>query len=189
MDLQVDRSAPTPSQTVGPFFGFALPFAGGGEVAPVGHQDTVILRGTVYDGAGVPVPDALVELWQGGPGAPGSLRRDQSSGAVIGRDGVDATGFGRIATDAGGGYVARVVTAPYVSVCVFARGLLHHLFTRAYLRAEALAVAPQLAALPEERRSTLLASPERPGVYRFDIRLQGDQETVFLEFDRVRSER
>lgn len=176
-----ERLSPTPSQTVGPFYGFALPFAGGGEIAPVGHTDTVLLRGAVHDGAGVPVPDALIELWQGGRGAPGSLRRDQSSGAVIERNGVDDTGFGRIATDADGGYAARIVAAPYVSVCVFARGLLRHLFTRAYLSAEALAATPQLVALPEKRRSTLLARLERPGVYRFDIRLQGDEETVFLE--------
>ena len=178
----MDRLPPTPSQTVGPFYGYALPFAAGGEIAPAGHPHAVVLRGAVYDGSGAPVPDALVELWQGGPGVPGSLRRDQSSGAVIGRNGVDDTGFGRIATDADGGYAARIVAAPYVSVCVFARGLLHHLFTRAYLSGEALAGAPGLAALPEARRSTLLARPERPGVYRFDIRLQGDEETVFLDF-------
>ena len=178
----MDRTPPTPSQTVGPFFGYALPFPSGGEIAPVGHPDAVALRGTVFDGAGVPVPDALIELWQGGPGAPGSLRRDASTGAVIGRNAVDDTRFGRVATDADGGYVARIVAAPYVSVCVFARGLLHHLFTRAYLSTAALEAAPQLAALPEERRSTLLARPERPGVYRFDIRLQGDEETVFLDF-------
>lgn len=178
----MDQMPPTPSQTVGPFFGYALPFPSGGEIAPARHPDTVALRGTVFDGAGVPVPDALIELWQGGPGAPGSLRRDASTGEAIGRNGVDDTRFGRIATDADGGYVARIVAAPYVSVCVFARGLLHHLFTRAYLSAAALEAVPQLAALPEERRSTLLARPERPGVYRFDIRLQGDEETVFLDF-------
>jgi protocatechuate 3,4-dioxygenase alpha subunit len=178
----MDRLPPTPSQTVGPFFGYALPFAAGGEIAPAGHPDAVVLRGAVYDGAGAPVPDALLELWQGGPGAPGSLRRDPSSGVVTGRNGIDDTRFGRIATDADGGYVARIVAAPYVSVCVFARGLLHHLFTRAYLSAQALESAAGLAALPEARRSTLLARPERPGVYRFDIRLQGDEETVFLDF-------
>jgi protocatechuate 3,4-dioxygenase, alpha subunit len=148
---------PTPSQTVGPFFGYALTSPSGGEIAPPDHPDAVVLRGTVYDGAGLPVPDALVELWQGGS-------------------------FGRIATDADGTFVARIAATPYISVCVFARGLLHHLFTRAYLSAAALDATPALATLPNDRRSTLLAQPEQPGVYRFDIRLQGDEETVFLEF-------
>ncbi|MDX6350256.1 MAG: protocatechuate 3,4-dioxygenase, alpha subunit, partial [Streptomyces sp.] len=99
--------APTPSQTVGPFYGYALPFAKGGDIAPPGHPDTITVHGVVYDGAGLPIPDAIVEVWQPAPdgsrtGAPGSLRRDPVNGEVIGRDGVTFTGFGRIATDADG---------------------------------------------------------------------------------------
>ncbi|MEU8354342.1 protocatechuate 3,4-dioxygenase subunit alpha, partial [Streptomyces sp. NPDC048845] len=133
---------PTPSQTVGPFYGYALPFAGGGDVAPAGHPDTITVHGRVFDGAGAPVPDALLEFWQAGPdgslaGAPGSLRRDPVTGAVVGRDGVEFTGFARVPTDADGHYALRTLPpggdAPYLSVCVFARGLMHHLFTRAYL--------------------------------------------------------
>ena len=80
---------PTPSQTVGPFYGYALPFAGGGDIAPPGRPGTVVLHGHVLDGAGEPVPDALIEVWQPAPdgsrhGAPGSLRRDPVTGAVIG---------------------------------------------------------------------------------------------------------
>jgi len=189
-------SSATPSQTIGPFFGYALPFTGGGEVAPVGDGRTITVHGRVLDGAGAPVPDALLEFWQAAPdgtraGAPGSLRRDQVTGAVLGRDGVDFTGFGRVATDADGRYVLRTlpppVEAPYLAVAVFARGLLHHLFTRAYLPGCGSPGDPDdalLAALAPERRETLRARAERDGVYRFDVRLQGapDRETVFLDF-------
>jgi protocatechuate 3,4-dioxygenase alpha subunit len=171
---------PTPAQTIGPFYGYALPFAAGGEIAPVGHPDTIIVHGYVYDGSGAPIPDALLEFWHGAPGAPGSLRHDPVSGKAVGRHGLDFTGFGRVPTDADGHYLVRTLPAPYISVCVFARGLLHHLFTRIYLR-EGDAF---LDTLEPERRATLIATPERDRVYRFDIRVQGGphEETVFLEF-------
>ncbi|TXL86590.1 protocatechuate 3,4-dioxygenase subunit alpha [Streptomyces sp. IB2014 016-6] len=181
--------APTPSQTVGPFYGYALPFAGGPEVAPAGHPDTITLHGYVYDGAGDPVPDALIETWQPAPdgsrtGAPGSLRHDPVTGEVVGRDGVTFTGFGRVPTDADGHFAVRTLPpggVAYISITVFARGLLHHLFTRAYLDPSGDAL---LDSLPPERRATLVAArePGNPAAYRFDIRLQGEGETVFLEF-------
>ncbi|MEU7155919.1 protocatechuate 3,4-dioxygenase subunit alpha [Streptomyces chrestomyceticus] len=201
--------APTPSQTIGPFYGYALPFPGGGDMAPAGHPDTVTLYGRVVDGAGEPVPDALLEFWQAGPdgslrGAPGSLRRDPATGAVVGRDGVDFTGFGRVPTDADGRYVLRTLpatapagrpdAAPYIAVCVFARGLLHHLFTRVYFPEDTAAHAadPLLSRLPARRARTLVARADGERRYRFDIRLQAagagdggeecDEETVFLEF-------
>ena len=185
---------PTPSQTIGPFYGFALPFTGGGDLVPPGHPGAVTVHGRVYDGAGEPVPDAMLEFWQaaeGGSraGAPGSLRRDQVTGAVLGRDHLEFTGFGRVATGADGHYALRTLPpggAPYISVCVFARGLLHHLFTRIYLPGLAdPATEPLLASLPPSRRATLLATREREGVLRFDVRLQHDgvhEETVFLDF-------
>jgi protocatechuate 3,4-dioxygenase alpha subunit len=177
---------PTPSQTVGPFHGYALPFAGGGDLAPAGHPDAIAVHGCVRDGAGAPVPDALVEIWQPAPdgsrrGAPGSLRRDPVTGAVIGRDGVRFTGFGRIPTDADGHYAARTLPpggVPYLSVAVFARGLLHHLYTRMYLDDAADGL---LSSLPPDRRATLIAAREPNRTYRFDIRLQGEGETVFLD--------
>lgn len=181
--------APTPSQTVGPFYGYALPFAGGGAIAPAGHPDTITLHGYVYDGAGAPVPDALIETWQPAPdgsraGTPGSLRHDPVTGEVIGRDGVAFTGFGRVPTDADGHFAVRTLPpggVAYISVAVFARGLLHHLRTRAYLHGSGDAL---LNSLDPERRATLVATPEpaNPRTYRFDIRLQGEGETVFLEF-------
>ncbi len=188
---------PTPSHTVGPFYGYALPFPGGGEVASADRTDAVVLHGHVYDGAGTPVPDALIEMWQADPdgdltGAPGSMRRDPVDGGFLGRNGVDFTGFARVATDAAGQWSIRTLPpgarpghAPYISVCVFARGLLHHLFTRVYFPqdAEAHAADPLLASLDPDRRETLVATADRvTGSYRFDIRLQGEKETVFLDF-------
>jgi protocatechuate 3,4-dioxygenase alpha subunit len=191
-----EQVLPTPSHTVGPFYGYALPFRGGEDIAPAGHPDTVTVHGYVYDGAGHPLPDALVELWgpdtEGNvPTADGSMRRDPASGDFLGRNGVEFTGFGRIQTDANGHWYARTLrpgargrSAPYVSVCVFARGLLVHLFTRIYLPGDAavLAADPLLSRVPAERRDTLIAAGEGRGTYRFDIRLQGEGETVFLEF-------
>ncbi|MEU8893838.1 protocatechuate 3,4-dioxygenase subunit alpha [Streptomyces sp. NPDC048442] len=180
---------PTPSQTVGPFYGYALPFAGGGDIAPAGHPDTVTVHGYVRDGNGAPVPDAIVETWQAAPdgslaGRPGSLRRDPVTGGFLGRNGVDFTGFGRVATDADGHWAVRTLVpparTPYLAVCVFARGLMHHLHTRAYFTDD-VREGP-LADLPEPRRGTLLATPEPDGARRFDIHLQGKRETVFLDF-------
>ena len=178
---------PTPSQTVGPFYGYALPVPDGGMVGPVGHPDTITVHGYVYDGAGAGIGDALLESWQPAPdgsraGRPGTLRRDPVDGGHLGRNGVDFTGFGRVATDADGHYTLRTLPpggVPYISVVVFARGLLHHLYTRVYLTDPA--TDPVLDALDPARRATLLATTERDGVYRFDIRLQGENETVFFD--------
>jgi protocatechuate 3,4-dioxygenase alpha subunit len=187
---------PTPSHTVGPFYGHALPFPGGGDIAPVGHPDTIALQGYVLDGAGEPLPDAFVELWGPDPDGnvpqvDGSMRRDPASGGFLGRNGVEFTGWGRVQTDANGHWTARTLrpgargrNAPYLSVCVFARGLLVHLYTRIYLPGDeaALAADPLLSQVEEARRGTLIAEDRGDGTYRFDIRLQGEGETVFLEF-------
>jgi protocatechuate 3,4-dioxygenase alpha subunit len=186
---------PTPSQTVGPFYGYALPFPAGGDVVPAGHPGAVTVHGFVLDGDGLPVPDALLETWQAAPdgslaGRPGSLRRDPVTGGFAGRRGTEFTGFARVATDAGGHWEVRTLAPPpgrpYLSVCVFARGLTHHLFTRAYLepaaRGQHVPLDPVLAAVPAERRGTLLARREDERTHRFDIRLQGEEETVFLDF-------
>ncbi|MER7925345.1 MULTISPECIES: protocatechuate 3,4-dioxygenase subunit alpha [unclassified Streptomyces] len=187
---------PTPSHTVGPFYGYALPFPGGGDIAPVGHPDTITVQGHIYDGEGTPLPDAFVELWGPDPDGnlsttDGSIRRDPASGGYLGRNGVEFTGWGRIQTDANGHWYARTLrpgargrNAPYLSACVFARGLLVHLFTRVYLPDDerALGADPLLSGLDPARRDTLIARDEGRGTYRFDIRLQGEGETVFLEF-------
>jgi protocatechuate 3,4-dioxygenase alpha subunit len=188
---------PTPSHTVGPFYGYALPFRGGEDIAPLGHPDTITVHGYILDGEGNPLPDAFVELWgpdpEGNlPTVDGSIRRDPATGDYLGRNGVEFTGWGRIQTDANGHWYARTLrpgargqSAPYLSVCVFARGLLVHLFTRIYLPGDeaALASDPLLSRLERERRDTLIAARQGDGTYRFDIRLQGEGETVFLEFE------
>ncbi|MFD9394827.1 protocatechuate 3,4-dioxygenase subunit alpha [Streptomyces sp. NPDC060000] len=191
-----DSVLPTPSHTVGPFYGHALPFPGGGDIAPLGHPDTIALQGHVYDGEGNPLPDAFLELWGPDPAGnvprvDGSMRRDASSGGFLGRNGVEFTGWGRVQTDANGHWSARTLrpgkrghSAPYLSVCVFARGLLVHLFTRIYLPDDeaALTTDPLLTRVGPARRETLVATRGELGTYRFDIRLQGEGETVFLEF-------
>ncbi len=174
----------TPGQTIGPFFGYALPFERDNELVPPGSPGAIRLHGTVFDGAGAPVPDALLEIWQADadgviPSATGSLRRD----------GWTFTGWGRASTDGEGRYtfttvkpgVTQAGSAPFFAVTVFARGLLNRLFTRAYLPGEQLASESLLASLPERRRDTLIAAVDEHGL-RFDIRLQGEHETVFLRF-------
>jgi protocatechuate 3,4-dioxygenase alpha subunit len=179
---------PTAGQTVGPFFHYALPWPGDSELVPPGRADAVRFHGLVVDGAGEPVPDALIEIWQADAEGrvvqePGSLRRD----------GFTFTGFGRAATDATGHYSFSTLrpgptapgAAPFVAVTVFARGLLNRLFTRAYLPGdpEVLAATPLLAALEPGRRTTLIAAEDGSGL-RFDIHLQGEGETVFLHHPR-----
>ena len=152
--------APTPSQTVGPFFGYALPFEDGPDAAS--GQAAIRVEGQVLDGAGEPVPDALVELWVGQQ-------------------------FGRCRTDSEGVFHFTVVKpatreeAPHVDLTIFARGLLRHLATRMYFPDEEAANAsdPILELIDPARRHTLIAHSEG-AVLRFDIRLQGESETVFF---------
>lgn len=180
------RLVPTPGQTVGPFFGYALPFPGDNELVPPGRADAIRLHGTVTDGLDAPVPDAILELWQA-----------DSSGAVVQqegsfkRDGWTFTGWGRASTDDNGHYTFSTVrpgpTAPgrpaLFMITVFARGLTNRLFTRAYLPddAAALDADPLLARLTGEERATLVTTAE-PSGYRFDVVLQGQRETVFLRY-------
>jgi protocatechuate 3,4-dioxygenase alpha subunit len=181
-----DQFLQTPSQTIGPFFAFALPYEGGAELVPGHNPNAIRLHGVVLDGAGVPIPDAIVEIWQADergviPEAQGSLARDRYT----------FTGFGRDATTLAGAYNFTTIKpgpidgkAPYVLVTIFARGLTHHLTTRAYFDDEVdlNSADALLAGLADDRRATLVAVAETNGSYRFDIRLQGERETVFLDF-------
>jgi protocatechuate 3,4-dioxygenase alpha subunit len=179
---------PTPGQTVGPFFGYALPYDGGSELVPTTHPEAIRFHGRVFDGAGDPVPDALLEIWQAGPD--GVIPREAGS---LHRDGFTFTGWGRAATDNTGHYSFSTLVprptvagaAPYVAVTVFARGLLNRLLTRAYLPGDdaALAADPLLADLEPADRATLMATADGRG-FVFDVRLQGDRETVFLQHAR-----
>ena len=182
-----------PGQTVGPFFHLGLEYDRMNELVPPSHPKAVRLHGRVYDGAGNPVPDAVLEIWQADPQGhiprqPGSLRRD----------GWTFTGWGRAATDPDGHYqfatlepgATEAGKAPFFAVTVFARGLLDRLFTRAYLPGDdtALAADPLLRAVDPARRATLLVTRE-PGGLLFDVHLQGDAETVFLTYPRLRETR
>lgn len=181
------KLTPTPAQTIGPFFGFALPFAGGEALVDRTHPGAVRLHGTVYDGDGVPIPDAMVELWQ--PDQQGRVSQETGS---LRRDGYTFTGWGRAAVDMVGHYSFTTVepgstgdgVAPYFLLTVFARGLMDRLYTRAYLPAstEALQQDKLLASVPENRRGTLVTTRESGGDLRFDIHLQGEDETVFLTY-------
>ncbi|KRE21388.1 protocatechuate 3,4-dioxygenase subunit alpha [Bosea sp. Root483D1] len=181
----------TPSQTIGPFFAYALtPRAYGGpelaseQVAGEGVAgERIRIEGTVFDGDGVIVGDAMIETWQAD--AEGRFN-------AVGNAGF--TGFGRAETTAEGAFFIETIRpgalpgpngstqAPHLTVSVFARGLLIRLATRIYFDDEpGNAQDPVLALVPAERRSTLIARRGTDGVFRFDIRLQGEGETVFFD--------
>jgi protocatechuate 3,4-dioxygenase alpha subunit len=152
---------PTPSQTAGPFFGFALPFPDGPCAGP---GSTVRIEGQLLDGAGQPVPDGLLEAWHG----------DQ-----LARCGTDPEGvFHFVVRKPARGPDGH---APHLELTVFARGLLRHLATRVYFPDEEAANAadPALLAVDPDRRHTLIARADGD-VLRFDVRLQGHEETVFF---------
>jgi protocatechuate 3,4-dioxygenase alpha subunit len=155
---------PTPSQTVGPFFGFAMPFPGGENSAPEGLR----IEGQLIDGAGEPVPDGLVEVWHGEQFARCRTDPEGLFHFVVRKPPPSSGPDGR-------------TQAPHLEVNVFARGLMRHLPTRMYFPDEAAANAADPALeLAGERRDTLVARQE-DGALRFDIRLQGEGETVFFE--------
>jgi protocatechuate 3,4-dioxygenase, alpha subunit len=182
----VSRPVPTPSQTIGPFFCFAIDWMAERDLVPAGHPARVVVSGRVVDGDDQPVPDAVIEIWQ-------AACIDPPPGW---------SGFGRFLTDADGGY--RFATgkpvgvgdqAPHIEVSVFARGLLQRLATRIYFPDEldANLSDPLLIQVPAARRDTLIASEKATeeatdqatpngALLHFDIRLQGPHETVFLAF-------
>ena len=187
----------TPSQTVGPFLHIGLVSADrpgsvvGPNVVPPDTPGRIVISGSVIDGDGAALPDALVETWQADPaGRFASAEGGLAASAVPG-----FVGFGRAATGPDGGYEIATVKpgrlptgnggqeAPHLDVSIFARGLLDRVVTRIYFadEPEANAADPVLASLPEpERAATLMATPV-PGGYRFDIFLQGERETVFFD--------
>jgi protocatechuate 3,4-dioxygenase alpha subunit len=187
MSNQTTQLVPTPGQTVGPFYGYALPFEKDNELLAPGSPGSMRLQGTVYDGSGQAIPDAILEIWQ--PDAEGNIV--QNTGSLV-RDGYTFTGWGRGSVGNSGVYTFTTVNpgrtkpgaAAFISVVIFARGLTNRLFTRIYLPedTEALANDPLLSSLDPERRQTLIARRDPDGGLTFDIRLQGEGETVFLDF-------
>jgi protocatechuate 3,4-dioxygenase, alpha subunit len=160
----------TPSQTVGPYFRIGLATTIGAHVAGEGTPGAVRISGQVFDGAGEPVPDGLIETWQA-EGAGRCPTDDEGHFAIV------TTKPARNAVDHSG------VEAPHLDVSVFARGLLTRLVTRMYFpdEDEANAADPVLGSLSDAERATLVAVTDDGGL-RFDIHLQGARETVF--FDR-----
>jgi protocatechuate 3,4-dioxygenase alpha subunit len=180
----------TPYQTVGPFFHYALPYEHGPRVAGPHRPGAFRLSGRVLDGEGNPIPDALVEIWQA-----------DEEGQFVAEPGIFAEvtdgafrGFGRCPTDSDGCYEFRTVKpagvptidgqaqAPHIAMSVFARGMLRRTVTRVYFEdePEANTADPLLVSVEDARRPTLIATATEDG-YRFDVRIQGDDETVFLD--------
>jgi protocatechuate 3,4-dioxygenase alpha subunit len=191
------RGSQTPSQTVGPFFAFGLspeqygyPFASiatGHMADEAADGERIRITGRVLDGEGAPIGDAMIELWQadaqGRYASPAEPRRNAGF-----------SGFGRqgTGTDPENRFIFETIKpgpvdsdqAPHVSIIVFMRGLLTHAYTRLYFsdEIEANARDPVLNCVPQERRSTLIAQRQEDGaLYRFDIRMQGEGETVFFD--------
>jgi protocatechuate 3,4-dioxygenase alpha subunit len=183
----------TPSQTVGPFFHFALPAEEERRLVEPGDPDAVQIRGRVLDGAGEPVDDALVEIWQANRAGRYAHPADPREELPL-EPGF--SGFGRCETDAQGHFELLTVKpgpvpgpdgarqAPHIDVSVFARGLLDRLVTRIYFPDEeqANAADPVLSSIADEGlRSSLIARPADGGL-RFDIHLQGERQTAFFAF-------
>jgi protocatechuate 3,4-dioxygenase alpha subunit len=181
-------SGPTPSQTIGPFFHDALLDRDHSELVSPDHPEAIKLRGTVYDGAGEVVPDAMVEIWQADPA--GRYDHPDEGFSGFGRSGTDAGGSFSFVTLKPGPVPGPVpgpdggIQAPHVMVSVFARGLLKRLVTRIYFpdEEEANAVDPVLSSIRDQGLRRTLIAHDEGGTLRFDIHLQGDGQTAFFEF-------
>jgi len=188
----------TPSQTVGPFFAYGLTPTGRYEwndaftnnlVTADATGERIRIEGQVFDGDGKPVPDCMLEIWQAD--AQGRFVDPKDNRAL---PNTKFRGFGRCGTGANGEYLfdtikpgpvpgpAGTPQAPHILVAIFARGMILHNYTRIYLDTEAANAAdPVLALVPADRRATLIAKRGAGNAYHFDIRLQGDNETVFFD--------
>jgi len=184
---------PTPSQTVGPFFHDALLDGDRSELVSPDHPEAVRIEGTVYDGAGEPVSDTMVEIWQANGAGRYNDQADNREDLPLDEG---FSGFGRSGTDAGSRFSfvtvkpgpaplpAGRIQAPHIMVSVFARGLLKRVVTRIYFpdEEEANAADPVLSSIEDPKpRATLIARVEGDAL-RFDIHLQGENQTVFFEF-------
>lgn len=180
----------TPSQTVGPFFNIGLIYDE--TQSDLVQEQTagfrILISGTVYDGDGQPIPDAMVEIWQ--PDANGIY--SHPADPLHAQADPHFRGFGRAENLHEGQFTFHTIKpgsrdgqAPYINVNVFARGMLIHALTRIYFADEAAnANDPVLTSVPADRRHTLLATRDDstiPPTYRFDIHMQGDNETVFFD--------
>jgi protocatechuate 3,4-dioxygenase alpha subunit len=190
----------TPSQTVGPFFAFGLTapqygyphdaIASGDLADESTPGEHVEIRGQIFDGAGVPIVDAMIEIWQadseGRYAHPADGRPSNQNFRGFGRygTGTEPDNCFRFRTVKPGSVDGQ--QAPHINVVVFMRGMLTHAYTRIYFSDEAEANARDsvLLSVPRERRATLIAQRDGASttpLYRFDIHMQGDDETVFFD--------
>ncbi len=188
----------TTSQTVGPYLHIGLAERYVGDIAfdgSIDQPDRIAIEGSLVDGDGASIPDALIEIWQADARGRYAHPHDVESGHDDASR--SASGFGRLPTEPAGHFrfttvkPGRVVApdgslqAPHLIVAVFARGLLKHLSTRMYFGDEAAANAEDfvLKAVPAERRATLIAAAASTRTYRWTVVLQGppDRETVFFD--------
>ena len=183
----------TPSQTVGPFFHYALPYEGGERLVAPSDPEALRLIGAVYDGEGAPVQDAMVEIWQANRSGRYAHPEDRREELAL-EEGF--TGFGRCPTDAEGRYEFVTLKpgvvpgpegrpqAPHIDVVVFARGLLKQLLTRIYFPDEEAANAtdPVLASIEDPAVRKTLIARQLDGAFEFDIHLQGERESAFFDF-------
>jgi protocatechuate 3,4-dioxygenase alpha subunit len=188
----------TPSQTVGPYFAYGLTPSGeyawndafsNNLLTPDVFGDKIRIEGAVYDGDGAIVPDAMLEIWQAD--AQGRFADPQDARSI---PNASFRGFGRCGTHLTGGYSFDTIKpgpvpgadgqpqAPHVVLAIFGRGMTMQVYTRIYFDDEAATASDEvLNVVPADRRATLIAKKTSPGVYRFDITLQGDNETVFFD--------
>ncbi len=185
----------TPSQTVGPFFSLGLTRKTTKVLASDSTQgEKIRVEGQLFDGDGQPVPDAMIEIWQANAYGRYNHQDDKQEKPLDpafmgwGRSGTDKTGLYWFETVKPGPVPGpdESVQAPHINVTVFARGMLVHAFTRIYFGDETVnETDPILSAIKNRaRRKTLIANREDKNgkaVYRFDIRLQGENETVFFD--------
>lgn len=180
------------SQTVGPYFKLGLEWLYDEDAAgPDASGERVEIHGRVLDAGNAPVPDAVVEVWQAD--ANGCYHHPEDARDV--RPDPAFRGFARVPTDAEGRFVVRTVKpgrvpgpdgtmqAPHLNVIVMMRGLLRHAPTRMYFPdGPGNDEDPVLALVPEQRRATLIATDRGNGVLEWEIRMQGEGETVFFEY-------
>ena len=186
----------TPSQTVGPFFHLALDRPEWADLTrdnPVGQR--IVVEGRVIDGDGVPVADACLELWQANADGRYAHSADTRTDKPLDPN---FLGFGRVSTDADGGFRfttirpgpvpgrGNALQAPHIAVAIFARGLLKQLYTRIYFAGETANDGdPVLLSIDDPAvRKTLIATRRDgagPPTYRFDVILQGERETAFFD--------
>ena len=181
----------SPFQTVGPYFDIFLRNRVPLQMTTAETRgDRITIEGVLYDGAGMLIPDGLVEIWQADAEGRYAHPDDPRSGSAD----PSFCGYGWRHTDAAGAYRFDTIKpgrtampgsepqAPHILVSVMGRGILTRFITRVYFDDEpANAQDAVLRLVPEARRWTLLASTVSAGIYRFDIRLQGEGETVFFD--------